>query len=376
VKILIASDSFKDCLSGIKVGEYLTEGLKLVSPDFEVRNIPMGDGGEGTVLAMVAATGGKIVKCRVKGPLFNYVDSYYGVLGDNKTAVIEMATASGIELLSANERNPWLTTTYGTGQLVIDAIERGYNRIICCIGGSATNDGGIGMASAIGYRFLNKKGDEVNPVGGELQLIETIDMSEVDKRIAQTEFIIACDVNNPLTGKDGAAYVYAPQKGADAQMVAELDNGLHHLAEKIKQYLNKDVEKLPGAGAAGGLGAGFVAFANGKLKSGIEIVIEESGLASHCKWGDIVITGEGKIDFQTKYGKTPKGVADTAKKFGKPVIAIAGTLGDNYTELYNAGFDLIYSIIDKPMNLEEALNEAPQLIKNAGFTIGKMLLFT
>lgn len=376
MKILIAPDSFKDCLSAQKVGEYLKKGLLSASPSFKIRIVPMADGGEGTVESLIDATGGHLVKCTVKDPLLRDIDAVYGISGSEETAIIEMAAASGIELLKTSERNPWKTSTYGTGQLIKDALDKGCRRIICGIGGSATNDGGVGMARALGIKFFDLNGQEIGSGGGELSKIEKIDISGIDPRIMDSEFIVACDVNNPLTGSQGASLVYGPQKGADIKMVKKLDDGLKNLSDKISLFLHKDVQDTPGAGAAGGLGAGFVAFLDGTLKKGIEIVIEETDLGEHCRWADVVITGEGKIDFQTGFGKTPQGVANKAKQFNIPVIAVAGTLGENYQELYKTGFDVILSIVDKPMELQEALMNAPVLLENSGYNIGKMLILS
>ncbi len=376
MKILIAPDSFKDCLSAKQVGEHLKKGLIKASTGYEVRIVPMADGGEGTVESLIDATEGQLIKCEVKDPLLRDIEASYGITGDGETAIIEMAAASGIELLDNSERNPWFTSTFGTGQLIVNALNRGCRRFICGIGGSATNDGGVGMAMALGVKFLDKNGNEIEKGGGELSKINKIDVSNIDSRIEDSEFIIACDVNNPLTGSQGASAIYGPQKGADNEMVQKLDKGLKNLAEKISLDLHRDVEDIPGAGAAGGLGAGFVAFVNGTLKRGVEIVIEETHLEEHCRWADFVITGEGKIDFQTKFGKTPQGVAGKAKQFNVPVIAVAGTLGNNYQELYKTGFDVILSIVDKPMELETALKGAPDLLENSGYTIGKMLILS
>lgn len=373
MKVLISTDSFKDCLAAKEVCENLKKGLLKVSPSFDVRTVPVGDGGEGTVEALLEANKGSLVYCKVQDPLGREIAAGYGISGDRKTAIIEMASASGIELLKKEERNPWVTSTYGTGQLIKDALDNGCRRFICGIGGSATNDGGVGMASALGIQFLNDKNEPVGMGGGELVNIRKIDLSTIDPRIVESEFIIACDVNNPLTGENGASHVYAKQKGADENMVLKLNLGLEHLAERISVEMGRQVKNIPGAGAAGGLGAGFVAFLDGKLQKGIEIVIDETQLETHCQWADFVITGEGKMDFQTKYGKTPQGVASVAQKYNVPVIAVAGTLGENYQELYTSGFEIILSIIDQPMQLEEALQKAPGLLENAGFAIGKML---
>lgn len=376
MKILIAPDSFKDCLSAKQVGEHLKSGIIKASAGYEVRIAPMADGGEGTVDALVAATEGQHIKCTVKDPLLRDIEATYGISGDGKTAIIEMASASGIERLTQQERNPWLTTTYGTGQLILDALNKGCRRFICGIGGSATNDGGVGMAIALGVNFTDSNGNKIGFGGGEVSKIQLIDVSDIDPRIEESEFIIACDVNNPLTGPEGASAVYGPQKGADEDMVKKLDSGLANLSDKISQHLNLNVNEVPGSGAAGGLGAGFLAFTQGKLKKGIEIVVEETNLEEHCRWADFVITGEGKIDFQTKFGKTPQGVASVAKQYNVPVIAVAGTLGEKYQELYKSGFDVILSIVDKPMPLKDALNGAPELLENSGYTIGKMLILS
>lgn len=376
MKILIAPDSFKDCLSALKVGEYLKKGMLKASSAYEIRIVPMADGGEGTVDSLIDATEGRKISCSVLDPLSRKIEARYGISGDNETAIIEMASASGIELLNNEERNPWITTTYGTGELIKDALNKGCRRFICGIGGSATNDGGTGMAMALGVKFTDTAGNEIGFGGGELAKIEKIDISGLDPRINVSEFIIACDVNNPLTGQEGASFIYGPQKGADDKMVQKLDDNLKHLADKIKAYLKVDIENVPGAGAAGGLGGGFLAFLNGKLQKGVDIVTEETNLEEHCRWADYVITGEGKIDGQTKFGKTPQGVANMAAMYNVPVLAVAGTLGKGYQELYSSGFDVVLSIVDKPMELKDALKGAPELLENSGYTIGKMLILS
>lgn len=373
MKILIATDSFKDCLTAKRVGENIKKGIALSSNSFNVKILPMADGGEGTVQSLVDATNGELVTCKVNDALNRKIDSFYGILGDKHTAIIEMAAASGIEQIKPEERNPWNTSTYGTGELIIHALNRKCERIIIGIGGSATNDGGVGMAQALGVRFLDKSGTPINSGGGALSEIEKIDITGMDKRIKDLELIVACDVTNPLTGNEGASFVYGPQKGADSVIVAKLDANLKHYAAKIKETFGTDVETVPGAGAAGGLGAGLMIFCNGRLEKGVDIVSRESGLLDKCKWADVVITGEGKIDSQTRYGKTPQGVADAAKKAGKPLIAVAGTLGEGYVDLYDSGFDIILSIVDGPMELSAALDKAPQLLRNAGLTIGNLL---
>jgi glycerate kinase len=374
MKILLAPDSFKDSLSAKKVAEAIRTGILHELPEADMKILPMADGGEGTVEALVDATRGNSFEVRVEDALRRDISAKFGILGDKQTAVIEMASASGIEHLKPEERNPWRTTSFGTGQLIRNALDKKCRRIIIGIGGSATNDGGVGMAIALGAKFIDKSGNEKGIGGGELLEISSIDLTELDKRISETEFLIACDVSNPLTGPQGAAYVYAPQKGADKKMVEKLDRNLKHLASVIEEQLKRDVENIPGAGAAGGLGAGLLAFLDAKLMQGFEIVRRETQLDDAVKWADLVITGEGKIDVQTQYGKTPMGVAGVAKKFNKPVIAIAGTLGEGYQELYPLGFDAILSIMDKPMELKEALINAPYLIERCVRSAIRMFL--
>ncbi len=369
MNILIAPDSFKDSLSAQKAGEAIYNGITSMPGEWNIQILPMADGGEGTVDALINATNGNLHYTEVYDPLMRKVRAKYGILGDGKTAVIEMAAASGIELLNSEERNPWITSSFGTGQLISAALDKGCNRIIMGIGGSATNDGGIGMAQALGVIFLDKNGKPVGHGGGELSKINRIEVQGMDPRITDCEIDIACDVTNPLTGLNGASMIYAPQKGADKEMVQKLDTNLKHFAKLVKEQLNKDVDTIPGAGAAGGLGAGFLAFTQAVLKPGFEIVRRETKLDDHIQWADLVITGEGKIDFQTQFGKTPMGVARVAKKYDKPVIAIAGTLGEGYQELYFLGFDSIVSIIDKPMSLQEALITAPQLLERSARSV-------
>ncbi len=373
MNILIAPDSFKDCLSAKDVAEFLQRGLIKSSKNFKIRIVPMADGGEGTVESLVDATKGTYRNINVLDALKRERVAKYGILGDGKTAVIEMAQASGIEHLTLKERNPLITSTFGTGQLILDALNNSCKRIIIGIGGSATNDGGVGMAQALGISFKSGDKKEVSDGGGNLGLIEEIDISNLDPRIDSCEIVVACDVTNPLTGPNGASFVYGPQKGATSEMVEILDYNLNHIANLIKAQLNSDVSDMPGSGAAGGLGAGLMAFCGGKLRGGFDIVASETMLSENCQWADVIITGEGKIDFQTKFGKTPQGVANYAKKYNKPLIAVAGTLGDDYNTLYNSGFDAIFSIVDKPMELDSALKNAPTLLENIGETIGNIL---
>jgi glycerate 2-kinase len=363
MKILIAVDSFKDCLSSKQAGDAIRKGIMIENSHFDVRIIPMADGGEGFAEALMEGLGGKIIPAKVFDPLFREIDSSFVILKDRKTAVIEMAKASGLELLRQDERNPWLTTSYGAGQLIVAALNQGCNRIIIALGGSATNDAGVGMAQALGVKFMDAKGISVGHGGGELVKIHSVDISSIDKRLASTEIIVACDVTNPLTGPDGASYIYAAQKGANQEMIGELDRNMKHFADFIAMYTGKVLDTIPGAGAAGGLGAGLLAFTSATLQPGFEIVRQETHLDEHIRWADLIITGEGKIDNQTQYGKTPMGVAGVAKKYHKPIIAFAGTLGEGYATLYSHGFDAIFSILDKPMPLNEALLAAPKLLE-------------
>jgi glycerate kinase len=365
MKIVIAPDSFKGSLSAIEVGKAIREGIRKVNSEINTVLVPMADGGEGTVQSLVDASGGEIIKTTVHDPLFRKINSFYGIMGDGKTAVIEMAAASGLPLLKPEERNPLTTTSYGTGELIKDAMNKGCTKIILGLGGSATNDGGIGMAHALGFRFLDNKGKEIGLGGGELSNIQTINMSEADNKISRIEFVAACDVDNPLCGENGASNVYGRQKGASEKDVITLDNGLAHFAGIVENHFGLDIKNFSGAGAAGGLGYAVVLFLKGKLERGIDIVTRATELKEKMKGADLVITGEGKIDSQTAFGKTPMGVCQVAKKMNIPVIALAGSLGENYKSLYAKGFDGIFSIIDKPMLLEDAIKNSNELLENA-----------
>jgi len=369
VKIIIAPDSFKGSLSALEVARAIQKGIKNADTTIETVVVPMADGGEGTVQSLVDATDGRIIELNVHDPLFRKIKSFYGIMGDGKTAVIEMAAASGLPLLKPEERNPLKTTSYGTGELIKDAADRGCNEVILGLGGSATNDGGIGMAKALGIRFLDAHRNEVGSCGGDLVNIETVDVSGIDDRLAHVKFVAACDVDNPLCGKNGAANVYGRQKGATEDDVTFLDNGLAHFADIIEGKQGIDLKDHPGAGAAGGLGFGVMVFLHGRLESGIAIVSRMAKLADKMVGADLVITGEGQIDFQTAHGKTPFGVAQLAKAKHIPVVAVAGSLGDNYQMLYQKGFDAIFSIIDKPMAIEDAFENTSELLQNISESI-------
>lgn len=374
MRIVIAPDSFKHSLSARRVAESISEGIQNVLPEAETILVPVADGGEGTVQSLVDATGGRIEKLKVHDPLMRRIDSFFGILGDGKTAVIEMAAASGIELLDDDELDPMAASTRGTGELMKIALDMGCKKMIIGIGGSATNDGGLGMAKALGVKFRDAGGKDVGEGGGALADISEIDDSGLDERLKRCEVLVAADVTNPLTGESGAAQIYGPQKGADSEQVKILDNNLAHYGQLLQATYRKDLASMKGAGAAGGLGAGLMAFAGARIRLGFDIVAEVAELEKKIIGADLVITGEGKIDHQTQFGKTPHGVASIAKKFNKPVVAFAGTLGGDYEMLYKKGFDVIMSITIKPMPLREALEKAGPLLRQAAERLARMYL--
>ncbi|MBE9510980.1 MAG: glycerate kinase [Bacteroidetes bacterium] len=362
MKILIAPDSFKDCLTSPDVAKFIELGIRNVFPDATIKLLPLADGGEGTVVTLVTATNGKIFHKKVHDPLMREITAHFGVLGDGETAVIEMASASGIELLEENERNPWKTTSYGTGELIKHAMNKSCRKIIIGIGGSATNDAGTGMLQALGIQFLNANKHEIELGGGALKQLASIKTDKLDQRLKQSKIIIASDVLNPLLGKTGASAVYGPQKGADTDMVRRLEANLKHFADVVRQQQSVSVENIPGSGAAGGLGAGILAFLPSEIKPGFDIVKEVVELEKHMQDADLVITAEGKIDSQTAYGKTPAGVAGIAGKYNIPVIAFAGIVENGINELYKKGFRAIIPITNKPMDLDESMKKAGELL--------------
>lgn len=377
MKIVLAPDSFKGNLTSLQVASALEKGIKRVFPNAKCIKIPMADGGEGTVQSLIDATGGKFVRKKVKGSAGKPVSARYGFLSDGKTAVIEMAEASGLPNVEGTKnKNPMKTTTYGTGQLMIDAMNKGANHIILGLGGSATIDAGTGMAQALGIRFLDKKGKEIKVLGagGMLDKIASIDMSGRDARVKKLKVTVACDVKNLLCGKKGAAYVFGPQKGATPVMVKKLDANLKHFASVIKKNLHKNVMNLEGAGAAGGLGAGLVAFTGAKLKSGVGIVIEATGLEKHLKGADLCITGEGCVDFQTAFGKTPAGVAKVARKEKVRTIVIGGGLSDDAHGVFEYGIDGLASACARDMSLEEAISHSNAHLANSAERTMRLLV--
>lgn len=373
-KFVLAPDSFKESLTAKEVCQAMENGLRHAFPDSEYVHMPMADGGEGTVQSLVDATEGIIKELEVVGPLGNPVIAHYGILGDGVTGVVEMASASGIHLVSKEERNPLVTTTYGTGQLIKACLDEGVTQIIIGIGGSATNDGGAGMASALGASLLDEKGETIGLGGGELGKLAQIKVDQLDVRLSKVELLVACDVTNPLCGATGASYVFGPQKGANKEMTALLDTNLEHFAKLIEQQLAVNVLDIAGAGAAGGLGAGLLAFTKAKLEKGIDIVTNYTDLEKYVKEADYVFTGEGGMDNQTKYGKTPYGVAKIAQRHQKPVIGIAGHVGDGVEELYAEGFTAILGIVPSAITLEDALENGFKNVERTCENIGRLLV--
>lgn len=372
--IVLAPDSFKESMTAKEACEAMERGIHKVNPNINCIHVPMADGGEGTMQSLVDATGGTVYITKVKGPLGNEVSASYGITGDGLTGVLEMASASGIQLVSPEARNPLITTTYGTGQLIKACLDKGVSKLLIGIGGSATNDGGAGMVQALGGRLLDEEGNELLFGGGELGRLASIDLSGFDPRLKDVQVEVACDVTNPLCGPTGASNVFGPQKGATPEMIKQLDNNLHHYANIIKEQLGKDIRDMPGAGAAGGLGAGLVVFLDGVLKKGIELVIDYTGLENKVQQADMVWTGEGSIDFQTQYGKTPLGVAEVAKKFGKPVLAFAGRIGDQTEVLYDKGIDAIFGIMPGAASLEDALKQGQDNLERTAENVARLVL--
>ncbi|WP_373598972.1 glycerate kinase family protein [Paraclostridium bifermentans] len=362
MKVVIAIDSLKGSLTSIEAATAIKQGILNVDGNIDIEIKPLADGGEGTVEALVEGMNGEIKTISVTGPILEKVDATYGILKDTNTAIIEMAQASGLPLVPQDLRNPLNTTTYGVGEIIKEAIKKGCRNFIVGIGGSATNDCGIGMLQALGFEFYNKENKLVGLGGKELNEIKYIKTNNRLKELDECKFRIACDVNNPLYGENGAAYIYGPQKGATEEIVKELDEGLRNFAKVVKSDLNKDIANVEGVGAAGGLGFGFLGFLNAKLESGIKIILDEIKLEESVKNADIVITGEGRLDNQTAMGKAPIGVAKLAKKHNAKVIAIAGCTTEDAVECNKEGIDAYFSIVNSTMSIEEAMK--PEIAKN------------
>ena len=365
MKIVVAPQAFKGSLSATEVGNSMIKGIENVIENSTNLLVPVADGGDGTLETLVESSQGKINSIKVTGPLGEQQNSAWGALGRNKTAIIEMARSSGLALVPINKLNPLISTTYGLGEVILDALDQGYRDFIIGIGGSATNDAGAGMAQALGAKLLDSNGNEL-PFGGEsLSKLNSINIDGIDTRIKESNFAIACDVNNPLTGPEGASAIYGPQKGATPEMVNTLDQALTNFAKIVEKDLGIKINDVEGSGAAGGLGGGLIAFLNGKLRKGVDIVLDFVDIDKALINTNLVITGEGQLDFQTIYNKAPIGVAKRAKHLGIPVIAISGSLGENFSVVHEHGIDAASSIVSKPMTLEEASKNAPELISTA-----------
>jgi glycerate kinase len=374
MKIVVAPDAYKGCLNALSAARAIERGIRNVERDIAVKLIPMADGGEGTVEAMITALGGEIIPARVKGPLGETTDAFFGLLEDRTTAVIELAAAAGLNLIPANLRNPLLTTSYGVGELIRHALETGAKKLILGIGGSGTNDGGAGMATALGVRLLDRHGQEIRFGGGHLTEITDIDFSGFDPRLSDMEIMAACDVTNPLCGPQGASAVYGPQKGATPETVALLDKNLQHYAEIIQKSTGLQVRDIPGAGAAGGVGAALIAFLKANLQPGAQLIMRAADMDKVLNDADLVITGEGLTDHQTLFGKVPLAVAEKAVKHQVPVVCLSGGLTEDAQLLYKHGFSGVFSITEGPVSLADAIQNAEVLLERAAERILRLYL--
>lgn len=365
VRIVVAPNSFKKRISAVAVAEVMEQGVLSIFPDAEVIKVPITDGGEGTIQAFIMATGGQIITESVFGPLGKPIETYWGILGDGETAVIEMAAASGLPLVPHEKRNPRITTTFGTGELIKAALDKGIRKLIIGIGGSATNDGGMGMACALGVKFMDAVGNSLPSGGAALQQLTTIDVSQMDPRLAETTIVVVCDVDNPLCGPRGTSNVYGPQKGATDEMIAELDAALAKFAAIAKKTTGKDVVEYPGAGAAGGLGAGLMLFTNAELLTGVDIVLEIVNFADIAKDAAFIITGEAHTDYQTACGKAPVGIAHIGNQYNVPTFCVSGSLGAGYEDVYSSGIAGLMSILPSSMNVADCMQNEPELIQSA-----------
>lgn len=365
MKVVIAPQSFKGSISALDAARAMEEGVRRVVSDAETFLVPVADGGDGTLETLVEATNGEIRSATVTGPIGRPVMAEWGALGDGETAMIEMARTSGLALLSLDERDPLRATTYGLGEVIREALDAGFHSFIVGIGGSATNDAGAGMAQALGVRLLDKAGNDLPPGGAALASLHHINTSGLDARSVEAQFSVACDVSNPLTGPEGASAVYGPQKGATHELVEQLDAALKNFAGVVERDIGTSINDVPGSGAAGGLGGGMMAFLGGSLRAGVDIVLDQVGLDEKLEGADLVITGEGQLDFQTVYSKAPIGVAWRARERGIPVVAVSGSLGQGFADVHAEGIDAVSSIVCAPMSLEEASTRAGELIADA-----------
>jgi len=372
MKIVIAPDSFKESLSAAGVASALARGLRQALPTAEIRECPLGDGGEGTLDAVLAATGGEVREARVTGPLGEPVTARWGWLAEQRTAFVEMASASGLELVPKARRDVRVATSHGTGELLRAALDAGAERLVLAIGGSATNDGGAGVLQALGVRLLDGQGQALAPGGAALASLASLDLTDLHPRLAAVEVVIAADVDNPLCGPQGASQIFGPQKGASPEQVRELDAALAHFATVTAATLGRDVSEQPGAGAAGGVGFAALAFLQATFRPGIEVVAELVGLEKALEGADLAVTGEGRLDGQTLRGKTPAGVLRLAQRHGVPVVAVAGSLGEGYDALYQQGLAAAFSLVPGPLSLEEALAQAEGLLERTARDIGRL----
>lgn len=373
MKIVIAPDSFKESMTALEAATAIERGFKKVLPNEDYLKVPMADGGEGTVQSIIDATGGSFKTEIVKGPLGKEVKAQYGIAGDGKVAVIEMAAASGLDKVPPKDRNPLKTTTYGFGQLLHSALDEGVEEIILGIGGSATNDGGAGMIVSLGGKLLDKEGENIIPTGEGLAKLQYIDTASMHPLIKDVQFRVACDVDNPLTGPNGASYIYGPQKGGDMRTIKQLDANLVHFAQVVKKQMKIDIDSPPGAGAAGGLGAGLLGFLEAKLQRGGDLLVEILGLEEKLKGASLLITGEGSINHQTVFGKTPIAVSHVGKKLNIPTIALAGSLNEGYEAIYREGIEAAFSIIPQLSSLQVTLSKGKDNLERLATDIATLI---
>lgn len=372
MKFLFASDSFKGTLSSERITALLKESAERIFPGCETAGLPVADGGEGTIDAVISALHGTYRRLTVHGPLMEDQQSFYGEF-EGDSAIIEMAAASGLPMVPVEKRNPLATTTYGTGELIKDALDRGYRKISIAIGGSATNDGGMGAMRALGVKFLDERGKELEGRGQDLTCVADIDISGIHPAVSQTQFTVMCDVTNPLTGPQGATYTFGKQKGGTPEILDVLEGGMVRYAALLREKLGVDVDKIPGAGAAGGLGAAFCVFLKANLKSGIDTVLDLVHFDSLLDGVDLVITGEGRMDWQSAFGKVPSGIGKRCRERDIPVVAIVGGMGDKADTIFDYGVDTIMTTINGAMDIEEALSRAEELYSGAADRVFRML---
>lgn len=372
MRILVAPDSFKGSLKSTEVTSLIKKGLQRVDESWLIVERPLADGGEGTIEVLVQGTGGKMIEKEVTGPRGEKVKAHIGVVSDGEVAVLEMAEVAGLTLLPPEERNPRFTTTYGVGELIKEAVNLGFRRIILGIGGSATNDGGMGALRALGVKFFDQEGKELKGIGDDLINLVRIDSQHLFKKPEGVELIIACDVKNPLYGEEGAAYVYGPQKGANPEEVEMLDRGLRNYARLVKEHTGIEIDYLPGAGAAGGIGAGLYAFWGAEFTSGIQLVMDILGVEEEIKKADLVISGEGKVDKQSLYGKVVSGVKEKCERWEKPLLLVGGKITEEAFTLWEDKVLALFSLSNGPMSEEEAFKKAPFLLEHLSFNLGRV----